>query len=55
MKIDYSQKKYWTVELLEYTLTNYTVLDQKERGNFDLLWKAKLDCEKNVGNVIRPA
>ncbi|MFB0847283.1 hypothetical protein [Paenibacillus oleatilyticus] len=55
MPIDYSQKKYWTIELLEETLGNYTVLKQEERGDFELLWQAKLDCEKNLGGVIRPA
>lgn len=55
MAIDYSQKRFWTVDLLEETLKNYTVLKSNEQGNFELLWKAKLECEKTSGTVIRPA
>lgn len=55
MEIDYSLKKFWTVYLLEEILKNYTVIDPKEHGDFELLWQVKLDCEKNVGFVIRPA
>lgn len=55
MVIDYSQKVFWTVQLLEETLKNHTVIKPNESGNFDLLWQAKLDCEKTIGGVIRPA
>ncbi len=55
MAIDYSQKHFWTVQLLEETLKYHTVLRPEEYGNFDLLWQAKLDCEKTIGGVIRPA
>jgi hypothetical protein len=55
MVIDYTQKKYWTVDLLEESLKNHTVISSIESGNFDLLWQAKLDCEKVRGSVIRPA
>lgn len=55
MAIDYSQKHFWTVQLLEETLKYHTVLRPEECGNFDLLWQAKLDCEKTIGGVIRPA
>lgn len=53
--VDYSQKKYWTVDLLEETLNYHTVLKPHEKGNFNLLWQAKLDCEKLMGHVMRPA
>lgn len=53
--MDYSKKENWTVEMLEEALVLYTVLQSDERGNFDRLWKAKLDCEKVRGAVIRPA
>lgn len=55
MAIDYSQKHFWSLQLLEETLKNYTVLRPNENGNFDLLWLAKLECEKAIGGVIRPA
>lgn len=55
MAIDYSQKKYWTVDLLEETLKNHTVLKPNEKGSYDLLWQAKLDCEKTMGHIMRPA
>ncbi|MFC5402280.1 hypothetical protein [Cohnella soli] len=55
MAIDYSKKHFWTVQLLEETLKNHTVIKPNESGNFDLLWQAKLDCEKTIGSVIRPA
>lgn len=52
--MDYSKKESWTVEMLEKTLVCYTVLQPHEWGNFERLWKAKLDCEKNIGGIIRP-
>ncbi|MFB0845781.1 hypothetical protein [Paenibacillus oleatilyticus] len=52
--MDYSKKESWTVEMLEETLVLHTVLRSEEWGNFDLLWKAKLDCEKSIGGIIRP-
>ena len=53
--IEWSQRKYWTVDLLQEVLVFYTVLGIEELGNFELLWQAKLDCEKVRGSVIRPA
>lgn len=52
--MDYSKKESWTLEQLEKTLEFYTVLRPEERGNFDLLWKAKKECEANMGVIIRP-
>lgn len=40
--------------MLEKTLVLHTVLRPEERGNFDLLWVAKLDYDKNVGGIIYP-
>ncbi|WP_141680431.1 hypothetical protein [Bacillus sp. FJAT-26390] len=55
LPIDYSQKKFWTVDLLEETLKIHTVLKPNEKGNYELLWQAKIDCEKTMGCVMRPA
>lgn len=52
--MDYSRKESWTVELLEKTLEYHTVLSPDERGDFEKLWKAKLQCEANMGVLIRP-
>lgn len=52
--MNYALKESWTVELLEKTLENYTVLSPEERGDFDKLWQAKLKCEENLGIKIRP-
>lgn len=54
MLIDWSKKEYWTKELLVLVLGNHTVLSEKEKASFDLLWQAKLDCEKTMGSVIQP-
>lgn len=54
MNIDWSEKRYWTVALLQETLPAYTVLESKEVGDFEKLWQAKLDCERVLGSVIRP-
>ncbi|MFB0845651.1 hypothetical protein [Paenibacillus oleatilyticus] len=52
--MDFTKKNNWTVEMLEKPLVLHTVLRPEERGNFDLLWVAKLDCEKTVGGIIYP-
>jgi hypothetical protein len=52
---DNSRKENWTVEMLERTLVCHTVLQPDERGNFDRLWKAKLDCEKTMGCIMHPS
>ncbi len=40
--------------MLQKALVLHTVIRPEERGNFDLLWKAKLECEKSIGGIIRP-
>jgi len=52
--VDFSRKESWTVELLEKTLEYHTVLSPDERGNFNKLWRAKEQCEANMGIRIRP-
>lgn len=52
--MDYSKKESWNVEQLEQTLVFHTVLKPDELGDFERLWKAKLDCEKTMGCVMRP-
>jgi len=52
--LDYSKKENWTIEILERTLEYHTILCPEERGNFELLWKAKMDCEEVMGIIIRP-
>lgn|GEM_PF-1538519 len=52
--MDYSKKENWTVEQLEKVLEHYTFVKPEERGNFDLLWEAKLKCEETMGIQIRP-
>lgn len=51
---DYSKKENWTVEMLEQTLMNHTVLKADEMGDFEKLWMAKLDCEETIGVTIQP-
>ena len=53
--IDYSKKENWTKSLLAFTLENHCVLSDEERNSFDRLWVTKLDCEKVLGAVIKPA
>ncbi|WP_127486559.1 hypothetical protein [Paenibacillus ehimensis] len=53
--MDFSKKNNWTVEMLEKTLVLHTVIRPDEWGNFDLLWRAKFECEKSIGGIIRPA
>lgn len=55
MKLDYSKKESWTLEQLELTLTNYTVLEEYEKGNFSRLWQVKLALEEVVGSTIEPS
>lgn len=54
MNVDWSEKRYWTVDLLQEVLPFCTVLKINEIGNFEKLWQAKLDCERVLGFVIRP-
>ncbi|MBO8163915.1 MAG: hypothetical protein H0Z34_09405 [Brevibacillus sp.] len=52
--MEYSRKESWTKEMLLETLPYYTVLKEDEKKSFDLLWQAKLDCEKTRGAIISP-
>jgi len=52
--IDWTKPDFWTVPMLVRALERCTVLEERERGNFELLWKAKLACEENTGGVIHP-
>lgn len=52
--MDYTKKENWTVRMLEQALVCHTVLQPNERGDFERLWKAKLECEKVIGGVMLP-